>query len=76
MPRGKPTPRQAIALNKAKEELSSTSDIAKAGYIELQEITESALRSTKNLIEQLEGESSEDLPMCKLLVLDKQLRSI
>ena len=76
MPRGKPTPRQAVALNKAKEELSSTSDIAKAGYIELQEITENALRSTKNLIEQLEGESFEDLPMCKLLVLDKQLRSI
>ena len=44
--------------------------------IELQEIMENAARSMENLIEQLEGESSEDLPMHELLGLDKQLRSI
>ena len=49
---------------------------ANADDRELQEIMENALRSTENLIEQLEGESSEDLLMDKLLGLDKQLRSI
>ena len=44
--------------------------------IELQEIMENAARSMDNLIEQLECESSEDLPMHELLGLDKQLRSI
>ena len=58
------------------EELPSTSDVANADDIELQEITENASRSTENLIEQLEGESSQDLPMHELLALDKQLRSI
>ena len=58
------------------EELPSTSDAAKAGDIELQEIMENAARSMENLIKQLEGESSEDLPMRELLVLDKQLRSV
>ena len=56
--------------------MSSTSDVAKADNIELQEITENALRSTENLTEQLEGKSSEDLPMHELLGVDKQLRSI
>ena len=58
------------------EELPSTSDVAKADEVELQEIMKNASRSTGNLIAQLEGESSEDLPMCELLGLDKQLRSI
>ena len=57
-------------LNRVEEEPSSTSDIAKVGNIELQE------RGMKNLIAQLEGESSKDLPMCELLGPDKQLRSI
>ena len=52
------------------------SDVSKADDIELQEITENAARSTENLIEQLKGESSEDLPMHKLLGLDKQLSNI
>ena len=56
-------------LNKAKEELPSMSDIAKADDIELQEITENASRSMKNLNQQLE------VPMRELLGLDKQLRS-
>ena len=54
------TVQQAVALNKAKEELPSMSDIAKADDIELQEITENASRSMENLNQQLE---SEDLPM-------------
>ena len=49
---------------------------SKANDIELQEITENAARSTDNLIKQLNGESSEDLPMRELLSMDKQLRSI
>ena len=76
MPSGKVTPRQAVMLNKAEQELPFTSDVANADEIELQEIMENAARSTKNLIEQLEGESSEDLPRRELLGLDKQLRSI
>ena len=76
VPRGKPTPRQAVALNKAEEEMPSTCDAARADDIELQEITENVAKSTENLIAQLEDESSEDLPMCELLGLDKQLRSI
>ena len=37
---------------------------------------ENAARSTENVIEQLEGESPEDLPMREPLGLFKQLRSI
>ena len=55
--------------------MSSTSDVARAGDIELQEITDNASGSIKDLIKQLR-ESSEDLPMQKLLGLHKQLRSI
>ena len=76
VPRGKPTPQQAVALNKAEEEMPSTSGVAKVDDIELQEITENASRNTENLIQQLEGEPSEDLPMQELLGLDKQTRSI
>ena len=32
--------------------------------------------SMENLIQQLEGESSQNLPMCELLSLDKQLKNI
>ena len=56
--------------------MPSTSDVAKADDIELQEIAENVARRTENLTEQLEGESSEDLPMHELVGLDKQLRSI
>ena len=43
---------------------------------ELQEITGNVARSTENLTAQLEGESSDDLPMRELLGLEKQLRGI
>ena len=42
IPRGKVTPRQAVMLNKAAEELPSESDITGANDIELQEIAEKA----------------------------------
>ena len=58
------------------EELPSTSDLAKADDIELQEIMENTARNTDNLIKQLKEEFSKDLPMHELLGLDKQLRSI
>ena len=72
----KVTAQQAIELNKAKEELPSTSDVAKADDIELQKIKEIASRSMENVIVQLEGKFSDDLPMQELLGLDKHLRSI
>ena len=40
------------------EELPSASDVAKADNIELQEITENAVRSTENLIAQLDDQKS------------------
>ena len=58
------------------EKMHSTSDVAKADDIELQEITENVARSTENLIEQLEHESSTDLAMHELLGPDKQIRCI
>ena len=51
---GKLTPQQSVILNKAEEEMPSTSDVANADDIELQEITENVARSMKNLIAQLE----------------------
>ena len=75
IPRGKLKARQAIELKRV-EELPSMSDIGKSDDIELQEITENAAKSKENLILQLEGESLEDLPICELLRLDKQLRNI
>ena len=61
---------------RVEEEMPSMSDVAKADDIELQKIMENTRRSIENLIAQLEGDSSEDLPMHELLGLDKQLRSI
>ena len=74
IPRGKVTAEQAVMLNRVEEELPFVSDIAKADDIELQEIMENATKSKEDLIWQFEGQ--ETLPMCKLLGLDKQLRSI
>ena len=68
MPIGKVTARQAVKLNRVKEELPSASDAAKADDIELQKI----VKSTEDLI----AKGQETLPICELLGLDKQLRSI
>ena len=77
IPVGKLTAQQAIMLNKAAEELPSESDITKADDIELQEIAEKA----SGIISQIKDvqTDTEDLfehPLCELLGLDKQLRSI
>ena len=75
-PVGKVTARQAVKLNKAAEELPSTSDIEKADDIEPQEIA----KSMENLTSQINNQSqTDDLfehPLRELLGLDKQLRSI
>ena len=65
---------QVVKLNRVEKEWPSASDVAKADDIELQEITESTMKSTEDLIIQFEGE--ETIPMRVLLGLDKQLRSI
>ena len=81
MPRGKITARQAVMLNKVREELPSASDIDKADDIELKEMMENASKSTEDLISQMmhDWSQTDDLfeyPLCDLLGLDKQLRSI
>ena len=73
IPVGKVTAQQAVMLNKAAEELPSTSGIDKVDDIELQEI----VKSTEDLISQLT--QTDDLfkyPLPNLLGLDKQLTSI
>ena len=70
----KVTAEQSAMLSRVEEEMPSVSDVAKADDIELQQITESATKSTEDLIAQFEGQ--EMLPMHELLELDKQLRSI
>ena len=77
IPVGSITARQAVMLNKAAEELPSESDITKADDMELQEIAEKA----SGIISQIKDvqTDTEDLfqnPLCELLGLDKQLRTI
>ena len=77
IPRGKVTARQAVMLKKAAEELPSESDITRSDDIELQEIAEKA----SGIISQIKDvqTDTEDLfehPLCELLGLNKQLRSI
>ena len=73
--------KQAVALNKAQEELPSASDTTKADDIELQEIAEKVSKSTEDLIFQIKDvqTDTDDLfkhPLRELLGLDTQLRSI
>ena len=69
-------PRFVLDLLEIQDELSSMSEITKVDDIELQEI----VKSTENLIFQINNQSQmDDLfedPLCDLLRLDKQLRSI
>ena len=72
---------QAVMLNRVEAEQPFASDVAKADGIELQEITENAARSTGDLIAQLDDQTrapgdSLEHPLCKLLGLDIELRSI
>ena len=80
IPRSKLTARQAVMLNKVKEELPSASDITKVDDIELPEIAEKASKSMEDLIFQISNRSQmDDLlehPSRELLGLDKQLRII
>ena len=74
---GKLTAQQAVMLNKAAEELSSESDITKADDIELQEIAKKALGIISQIKDvQTDTEDLFEHPLCELLGLDKQLRSI
>ena len=59
MPRGKITARQAVMLNKVKEELPSASDIDKADDIELKEMMENASKITEDLISQMRHDQSQ-----------------
>ena len=77
IPVGKATAQQAVMLNKAAEELPSESYITGADDIQLQEIAEKA----SGIISQIKDvqTDTDDLfehPLCELLGLDKQLRSI
>ena len=73
IPVGKVTAWQAVMLNKAAEELPSTSDIDKADDIELQETA----KSTEDLISQLtQTDDLLEYPLRELLGLDKQLTRI
>ena len=73
VPKGKVTAQQAVLLNKAEEELPSSSEIAKA---ELEEI----VKSMEDLISQINNQSQTDdlfeRPLRELLGSDTQLRSI
>ena len=70
---GKVTAWQAVMLNKAAEELHSTSDVDKADDIKLQEIA----KSMEDLISQLtQTDDLFEYPLQELLGLDKQLTSI
>ena len=76
IPKDEVTSRQAVLLNKAEEELPSSSEIAKADTIELEKIA----RSTEDLISQINNQSqTDDLlehPLRELLGSNAQVRSI
>ena len=74
----KVTAQQAIMLERVEEGLHSESDIAKAGGIELLEITENEVRSMQDQVAQLGNTLSDSLEhlLLELLGLDKELRSI
>ena len=77
IPRGKVTARQAVMLNKAAEELPSESNITGADDIQLQEIVEKASGIISQITDvQTDTEDLFEHPLCELLGLDKQLRSI
>ena len=77
IPVGKVTAWQAVMPNKAAEELPSESDITGTDDIELQEIAEKA----SGIISQIKYVQTDmdelfKHPLCKLLGLDAQLRTI
>ena len=77
IPVGSITDQQATTLNKAAEKLPSESDITKADDIELQAIVEKASGIVSQIKDtQTDTEDLFEHPLCELLGLDKQLRSI
>ena len=77
IPVGKLTAQQAVMLNEAAEELPSESDTTKVDDIEPQEIVEKALGIISQIKDvQTDTEDLFEHPLCELLGLDKQLRSI
>ena len=77
IPVGRITAWQAVMLNKAAEELPSESDITGADDTELQEIAEKASGIISQIKDvQTDTENSFEHHLCKLLGLDKQLKSI
>ena len=73
-------PRHVLDLMEKRVDLLSESDITRADDIELQEFAEKASKSMEDLISQINNQSQTDesfeYPLCNLLGLDKQLRSI
>ena len=74
-------PRDILDLLEKRVKLPSASDIDKAVDTELQEIMENASKSVDDLILQMRHDQSQtdelfEHPLCELLGLDKQLRSI
>ena len=84
IPKGRITARQAVLLNKVKDELPSASAIDRANGIELQELTERTITASKDLLNEISSDrgtqTGEDDPgqptMHELVGLDKELRSI
>ena len=74
------TPKQAAALNKAKEEMLSKSDVTKAGDIELIKISRNASTSIENLIShtnvQSQTDESIENSLRELSGFDKELKRI
>ena len=77
IPVGRITAREAVMLNKVAEELPSESDITKADDIDLHEIVEKAWGIISEIKDvQTDTEDLFEHPLCELLSLDKQLRTI
>lgn len=78
IPKSKLTARQATMLNNLESELPSSSTIAKASDVELDQITERLSNSSEDLIS-LTSTVPDDLfhyPLRELLGLDKELKNI
>ena len=74
-------PQHVLDLLEKRVELPSASDIDKVDDIRLQEIMENISKSMEDLISQMKHNQSQtddlfEYPLCELLGLDKQLRSI
>ena len=69
-------PRFVLDLLEKQSELPSSSEIAKADTIELEEIAKSTEDLISKINEQTQTDDLFDHPLCELLGLDKQLRSI